>query len=108
MSKILTNLKNPETIVYVEEFETLLNELKIQINFLEDNISSKLKRFSCLECKRLDEALVCFENYSFYACIVMAVSSVEHRIHELIKRSNKKMYSSLFKNSTLGQLLTHA
>jgi hypothetical protein len=75
------------------------------ISFLEKDILKKLSRISCKECARLDEALVCFQNYCFYASIVMAVSAVESRIHELIRKADKKIYSSRFEKFTLGQLI---
>lgn len=105
MANILTKLKSPETIIYYEVFQSLIKRLKEAINFLENDISNKLERFTCLECMRLDEAIVCFQNYCFYACIIMAVSAVENRIHEMIRKNDKELYSSYFEKATLGQLI---
>jgi hypothetical protein len=82
MKVILGNLRSPASLVSYEEFQSLTKRLRELINFLEKDISDKLSRISCKECARLDEALVCFQNYSFYASIVMGVSAVESRIHE--------------------------
>jgi hypothetical protein len=105
IAEILIDLKNPEKLIYYEEFRPLIQRLNHLILFLEDDVSIKLERFTCQECHRLDEALVCFENYSYYASIVMAVSAVENRIHELIRRNNSKLYSTYFKKATLGGLI---
>jgi hypothetical protein len=105
MNFIITKLKSPESLVYYEEFQTLTKRLRELISFLEKDISNKLGRISCKECTRLDEALVCFQNYCFYASIVMAVSTVESRIHELIKKTDKNIYSSRFEKFTLGQII---
>lgn len=105
MSDILTKLKNPKEIIYYEDFQSLLKRLRGFINFLEKDVSDKLERFTCPECMRLDEAIVCFQSYCFYACIIMAVSAVETRIHEMIRKNDKKLYSSHFEKSTLGQLI---
>jgi len=103
---IVTKLKNPETVTYYEEFKTLTRRLNELIHFLEKDTSNKLSRFACKECERLDEALVCFQNYCFYASIVMAVSAVESRIHELIKKTDKVLYSSSkFEKFTLGRII---
>lgn len=104
MNSIITNLKNPATLVYYDEFKKHINRLKELIGFLEKDIQAKLDRISCAECARLDEALVCFENYCFYSSIVMAVSAVESRIHELIRKKDKSIYSK-FEKSTLGQII---
>lgn len=105
MTNILEKLKNPETVVYIDVFESLTKELREHIVSLEDEISEKLRRMSCLECMRLDEAMVCFKNFCFHASTVMAVSGVESRIHEMIRRTDEKLYSSHFEKSTLGQLV---
>jgi len=101
----MTKLKSPESLVYYEEFQSVTKRLIVLINFLEKDISNKLSRISCNECQRLDEALVCFQNYCFYASIVMAVSAVESRIHELIKKDDKKIYSARLEKFTLGQII---
>lgn len=105
MTDMLTKLENPEIIGYYEDFKSLIMKFKVIIEFLEDDVSNKLERFTCLECKRLDEAIVCFQNYCFYACIIMAVSAVESRIHDMIRKKDKKLHSSNFEKATLGQLI---
>lgn len=105
MNAKMTKLKSPESLVYYEEFQSVTKRLIVLINFLEKDISNKLSRISCKECQRLDEALVCFQNYCFYASIVMAVSAVESRIHELIKKDDKKIYSARLEKFTLGQII---
>lgn len=105
MAELLTKLNNPKTIVYYAEFKSLTKELEGHIHFIEKDIADKLKRFTCVECERLDEAIVCFQNYCFVASIIMAVSAVENRINELIRSKDSKLHSAHFKKATLGQLI---
>ena len=105
MSVIYSKLCNPELIADYGEFSLLLNRLKGEIRFIEKDIITKNRRLTCIECQRLDESLVCFENYSYYAAVVMAVSAVENRIIEVIKRKNKGLYDKVFYKFTLGQLI---
>jgi len=105
MMEILNKLRSPETIVYCEDFQSLIKGFESFTQFVEPSIKNKLERVTCQECERLDEALVCFQNYCFYASIIMAVSAVETRIHEMIRRTSRRLYSTQFKNRTLGQLI---
>jgi hypothetical protein len=105
LADIHQQLKSPKVVATVENFITLIDRFKFFVDFLDKELSEKLSRLACTESIRLDEALVCFENYCFYASVIMAVSAVENRIIEMIKRTNKKLYVSTFKNLTLGQLI---
>lgn len=68
-------------------------------------IEATLSRFTCLECQRLDEAIECLRNYCFHASVVMAVSAVEARITEIVRRHDQSLYNSQFAKATLGQLV---
>jgi len=105
MSDTLKELKTSENISSYDDFQLLINDLKGRIKFVEPDICDKLSRLECTECKRLDEALVCFQNYCFYSTVVMAVSAVEYRIAEMIRRSNHELYLKHFQGATLGQLI---
>lgn len=105
MADVLTRLRIPERMTEYDDFDSLIQELEIHIHFVEPDVTEKLNRFTCQECQRLDEALVCFQNYCFYSSIVMAVSAVECRIVEMIRRSNEELYLCHFGKSTLGQLI---
>jgi len=105
MSVTFAKLQTPETMSNFDDFQTLINDLASQIKFIEPELRDKLSRLECRECMRLDEALVCFENYCFRSAIVMAVSAVEYRIVELIRRSDEKLYLQHFSKATLGQLI---
>lgn len=101
----LSLLESPETLHTPEKFDEVVLELLGSIKFADQDIQKKLGRLSCAECIRLDEALVCFDNYSFYASVIMAVSAVENRLLEMIKRSDSAVVSEIFKDFTLGQLI---
>ena len=106
MKERLTLLESPETLLTPKKFGEVVSRLFDSIEFADKDVLPKLRRLSCVECVRLDEALVCFDNYSFYASIIMAVSAVESRLLEMIRRSsNADVASYSFKDFTLGQLI---
>lgn len=105
MSALLTRLDSPEGIQGYEDFLGLMNQFRSHITFIESELHQKLDRISCYECSRLDEAIVAFSNYCFTASIAMAVSAVENRLIELIRKKNKTLYMKEFKRFTLGQLI---
>lgn len=105
MIDTLEKLKIPEKISGYDDFHSLINGLKTQIKFVEPSICDKLSLLECTECIRLDESLVCFQNYCFYSAVVMAVSAVEYRIAEMIRRADSKLYLKHFQGATLGQLI---
>ena len=87
MEEMLSILQSPALLNTIDRFEEILFELIKKIEFADEFIMPKLNRISCSESVRLDESLVCFDNYSFYASVIMAVSAVENRLLEIIKRS---------------------
>lgn len=105
MVVILNQLGNPERIENHRQFRQLANEFGSQVNFIEADVTAKLDRISCDECERLDEAIVAFSNYCFTASVAMAVSAVENRLIELIKKKHATMYRKEFIRFTLGQLI---
>jgi len=102
---ICNELSIPERMSSLTDFDKIIKGLKKNVAFVEPDVSNKLSRFSCLECQRLDEAIVCFDNYCFYASIVMAVSAVEARINEIIYKQDETLFVSHFSKATLGQLV---
>jgi hypothetical protein len=105
MMASLQTLRIPERIASHDDFETLVVGLQRDIEFVEASLGEKLSRLECTECARLDESLVCFQNYCFYAAVVMAVSAVEFRIAAMIRRSDPELFQRHFQGATLGQLL---
>ncbi len=99
------DLAVPERMSSLADFDSNVNKVKIAVTFVEDDISDKLGRFTCLECERLDEAIECLNNHCFYASVVMAVSAVEARITEIVRRRDQSLYDSSFARATLGQLV---
>ncbi len=105
MTDTLIELKIPERMSEYNDFQLLVDGLMSQIKFIEPQVCDRLSHLECTECVRLDEALVCFQNYCFYSAIVMAVSAVEYRIAEMIRRSDQELYLKHFQKATLGQLI---
>lgn len=105
MSHEIEQLAFPERVGDYEQFQRFVSNLRASIDFIEPEVSKKLDLISCEECKRLDEALVCFCSYCFTASVVMAVSSVEVRIVGLIRKHNMRLFQTEFSRYTLGQLI---
>lgn len=99
------NLAVPECMSSLADFDTHVKTVKDAVSAIEADISDKLGRFTCLECERLDEAIECLSNYCFYASVVMAVSAVEARIIEIVRKNDQPLYDSYFAKATLGQLV---
>ena len=95
----------PERMSSIEDWDSHINTVKDAVAFVETDIEDKLSRFTCLECQRLDEAIECHRNYCCYASVVMAVSAVEARIAEIVRRHDQILYDSQFAKATLGQLV---
>lgn len=105
MADLINKLHSPKIVDTVDNFQRMLERFHSYVDFFEKDIKVKSKRLTCAECIRLDEAMVCYENYSYYASVIMAVSAVEGRITELIRRANRRLYLSTFSKFTLGQLI---
>ncbi len=77
-------------------------------NYLEETdkeIMVSLKKLSKIECLRLNEAMKCLQMNCNLACVVMAVSAVEYRLHKLLQKANKRLYESEFKTVALGGIV---
>jgi hypothetical protein len=105
MTNILVKLRTPVAMTSFDDFQELIDEMNSKVAFIEKGIHEKLDRFTCHESERLDEALVCFENYCFYGSIVMSVSALESRIIKMIRKTNEDLYLECFEKATLGQLI---
>ena len=105
MTEILQILSTPHRIENYREFLSFTNDFHSSVAFVESKLMNKLNRMSCEECVRLDEALVCFHNYCFTASVAMAVSAVEYRLIDLLKKKHERLYVTEFSRFTLGQLI---
>lgn len=105
MTEILHKLDSPREIENYDAFVSLTREFQSSVEFVETDLIEKLNRLPCEECMRLDEALTCFHNYCFTASVAMAVSAVEYRLIELLKKKHEHLYKIQFSRFTLGQLI---
>jgi hypothetical protein len=106
LADVVQRLHSPNEVYSIVEFERLFEEFLDHVKFLDNELKQKTKRLSCAECIRLDEALVCYENYAFHASVIMAVSAVEARITASIRKANLRLYNSQFSKFTLGRLIS--
>jgi Asp-tRNA(Asn)/Glu-tRNA(Gln) amidotransferase B subunit len=88
-----------------DDFDSVIARIKESVAFIEADATRTLRRFTCVECERLDEAIECLHTYCFYGSVVMAVSAVEARIMEIVRREDKTLYESHFSKATFGQLI---
>lgn len=105
MKALSVKLQHPEMLGDYKSYHDAIGSFKSLVEFVEPEMGTRIDGMTCQESIRMDEALVCFENYSFYASVIMAVSAIESRIVELIKQRNKALYNSVFRKFTLGQLV---
>ncbi len=105
LSHLYEQLKNQKSVTTLNTFSEILYKLESHIDFIDKMVTAKINCLTCSESIRLDEALVCFQNYSYYASVIMSVSAVESRIIELIKQKSKVIYNSTFSKCTMGQLI---
>lgn len=106
LADIVQRIHSPRDVATPKGFDDLLQHFMSGVKFFDKDLMAKAERLTCSECIRLDEALVCYENYAYHASVIMAVSAVEARITELIRRKNKRLYNSELSKFTLGQLIT--
>ena len=99
--------KNPLHIKSYDGFRIIARDLKHSVNEIYIDIRGLMKNITCQECIRMDEAIDGFRYNLFYSSIIMAVSAVESRLHELIAMKNKKYYHNNFERATLGQLIIY-
>jgi hypothetical protein len=104
-AKTITSLQYPETIKSYDNFAKSIESLAYVIKILDINVQDKLKNITCLECIRLDESLVDYQNHCKYSSIIMAVSAVEYRLHRMIKKVDEVQYEKQFGNATFGQII---
>ncbi len=105
MTAILHKLSGPHEIENYRVFSSLTQEFQSCVGFVENGLIKKLTRLHCAECVRLDEALSCFHNYCFMASVTMAVSAVEFRLIDMLKKKHERLYKKEFSRFTLGQLI---
>lgn len=105
MTAILHKLSSPHQIENYRAFFSLTQDFQSLVGFVENKLIQKLNRMPCEECMRLDEALTCFHNYCFTASVAMAVSAVEYRLIDLLKKKHERLYKKEFSRFTLGQLI---
>lgn len=98
-------LKVPLGINDYKMFKKILDYLEYDIESLDDHIQKQLEGITCEECIRLDESLVCYSNNCTYSSIIMAISAIEYRLHQMIKNFDNELYIREFEKATLGQII---
>jgi hypothetical protein len=106
VAEIVQSLHSSQEVVSLEVFQAFIKGFQLFVGNFDKQLKDKSKRLDCAECVRLDEALVCYENYAYHASVIMAVSAVEGRITELIRRKQPRLFKSEFSKATLGQLIS--
>ena len=78
----------------------------IDILKITDKLATeKVKYFNKLECYRMYEAMECLNSGRNLSSVVMSVSSVEHRLHILLAKINKRLYEKEFEKVALGGII---
>jgi uncharacterized protein YaaR (DUF327 family) len=105
MKTIVSTLRHPGAMVYCSECFRQIKRFDELVKEVESEVQHKLMRLTCDECTRLDEAIVCYEYHCYYAAVIMAVSAIETRLHKLLEKADKSLYSSSFEKAPLGVLI---
>ncbi len=105
MRTILSRLRNPGALVRCSVYFEELRRLHELMKEVEPHVQNSIARMTCEESMRLDEAVACYHCDCYYASVIMAVSAIESRLHKLIEKTDKALYSSIFKRFTLGQII---
>lgn len=87
-----------------EKFKENFERLKKFLIRTDKEISRKLANIGDIECYRLNEAMKCLYKCNL-AAVLMAVSAVEHRLHRLLERTNRRIYKAEFEKKTLGGII---
>lgn len=107
LKKEIKILENFSYTTNKKDFKVHLDSIFENIDVIyNEEINEKLSKLTCQECIRLDEAITNFRNGCFSSSVIMAVSSVEARLHYLIKKKNKTLYKKYFETSPLGTLIS--
>ncbi len=106
LTEVSHKLHSPKEIINSLGFEFCLRYVLDRVKFFDQEVKGKTSRLNCTECVRLDEALVCYENYAYHSSVIMAVSAVEARITALLQKNNMRLYNSEFSKFTLGRLIS--
>lgn len=106
LEQLYWELVNPNANRTREDFKSNINSLLSFLHNTDKKISNKLNLLSHIECVRLYEGIRCLESECNFSTVVMSVSAVEHRLHKLIEKKNKKIYKAHFERETLGGIIS--
>lgn len=105
MRETLETIRRPRGIQNRARLRELMNMYCRFTEIADSEVKEKMRQLTCEECVRLDEAVVCFGNHAYLASIIMAVSAVETRLHRIVEKADRHLYSSEFERSPIGSLL---
>jgi hypothetical protein len=102
---LIESIKHPEISDSLDEFKDNVDYVR---EFLKDHkkeFFQKAQKFSKIEATRLNEAVQCFDVGCFLASTVLAVSTIESRLKEIVKKKDPEFYSKI-KNITIGNIMS--
>ena len=88
-----------------EKFRLTFKGLIENLENADKQIMKKLNMLNKTECFRLNESILCLNIDCNLASVVMSVSAVEHRLHKLLLKANKKIYKHDFETAALGGII---
>jgi|GEM_PF-3908643 len=102
----LPSIKNIDGIQTVERLNHSMDLFYQAIEPIIMKTENTFANFNKKELHRIEEGITCFENGCYTAAVVMAVSSVEARLHRMLKEADEKIYmDNRFEDKTLGELI---
>lgn len=105
LGKIISEIKNPISNENLRMFKQNIKDLERFVQIHQKNFYETAKKFTCLESERLNESMRCFKIHAYYASVILAVTSIESRIHTIIRGKYKKFYDGEIKDFPIGKII---
>ena len=105
MHELILVIKNPLLNRDLLEFKNNVSRVRSFISIYQKDFFNTAKKFTCIEARRIGEALSCFNRECYLAASILTVSALEARLHTLIRGRTKKEYDSFIKEAPLGRII---
>ena len=106
LRETISDIKNPFSNQNLQMFKENVKRIEKLIKYYGKKFFEESKKFTCLESRRIGEALECFKMNCYHASSILMVSAIEGRLHTLIRGKNKKEYNTHIKEAPLGRIIS--
>jgi len=103
--QLFYSVSNPDANRTKKDYEQHMFFAIRELKRTDEIMTERLKMLSRIECIRLYEAMRCLDMQCNLSSVVMAVSAVEYRLHQLFAKTSPKLYKKEFQRATLGGII---